>query len=147
MTDPALDKALPPDKIISFPEGLPGFPTLKRFVMSQLPEERPYAWMHALDRAQISTNNISFALVDAYAWVKELTLEVDDSILQMLGSLDPLDYAVYFILRITKSQGLTSLHANAKAPLIVNIKTRMGKQIIVSNNPSLELAEARCLQF
>jgi flagellar assembly factor FliW len=123
------------DKIISFPEGLPGFPELKEFVMSQLPEERPFAWMHA-----IGASKVTFAVVDAYAWIRELTLEVDDAVLQQMGSTNPLDYAVYFILKIDKFEGRTRLEANAKGPVIVNVRTRKGKQILLPDNSHTELA-------
>jgi flagellar assembly factor FliW len=137
-TEPSIELS---DKIISFSEGLPGFPDLKEFVMSQLPEERPFAWMHAL-----GVNKVSFAIVDAFAWLKEFSLEVDDSVLQQMGSTDPLDYAVYFILKMEKQDGRTVLQANAKGPLMVNVKTRRARQVLINENPSLAKAEALCLQ-
>ena len=76
------------DKIIEFRDGLPGFPTSRKFVMAQRPEEKPFVWMHS-----VSDPGLAFALVDAYAWTKDFMLEVDDAELQELGSLDPMDYA------------------------------------------------------
>lgn len=130
------------DKIIRFSDGLPGFPTSREFLMTQEPEERPFAWMKS-----ISDPNLAFAVVDAYAWVKDFTLEVDDAALLELGSLDPLDYAVYFILRIQKQTGRTTLQAKPNAPLLVNIRNRQARQVVVSLSASLENAEALCLQL
>jgi len=129
------------NKVIEFPNGLPGFPTSRQFLMAQKPEERPFAWMKS-----ISTPGLVFAVVDAYAWVKDFTLEVDDSILLDMGSLDPMDYAVYFILRIEKQGKRTTLQAKPNSPVLVNIRTRQARQVIVSLSSSLEKAEALCLQ-
>jgi flagellar assembly factor FliW len=109
--------------------------------MAQKPEERPFAWMQS-----VTDPKLVFAVVDAYAWIKDLTLEVDDATLEQMGSLDPMDYAVYFILRIQKSASRTTLRAKPNAPVLVNIRNRQARQVVVSLNSSLEDAEALCLQ-
>src|ERR1700744_2452406 len=85
------------NKVIEFGQGLPGFPASREFVMAQEPEERPFAWMQSVNEP-----HVRFASVDAYAWDRDFTLEVDDEALEELGSLDPLDYAVYFLIHIRK---------------------------------------------
>ena len=130
------------DKIIEFRDGLPGFPASRQFVMAQRPEEKPFVWMHS-----VSDPGLAFALVDAYAWTKDFMLEVDDAELQELGSLDPMDYAVYFILRIQKKNNRTTLQAKPNAPVLVNIRTRQARQVVVTVDASQEKAEALCLQL
>lgn len=130
------------DKIIRFPNGLPGFPNSREFVMAQKPEERPFAWMKS-----VADPSLSFAVVDAYAWNRDFILDVDDSELNEMGSLDPMDYAVYFILRIEKKDQRTTLKAKPNAPVLVNVRNRQARQVVVPLNPSLEQAEALCLQL
>lgn len=130
------------DKIIEFRDGLPGFPASRQFVMAQKPDERPFVWMHSL-----SDPGLAFALVDAYAWDKDFMLEVDDAELEEMGSVDPMDYAVYFILRIQKQNNRTTLQAKPNAPLLVNVRNRQARQVTVSLSPSLEKTEALCLQL
>lgn len=129
------------DKIIRFSEGMPGFRNLKRFVMSQVPEERPFAWLNALD------SDVRFAVVEAHAWVKDLTLDIDDEVLNSLGSSNPLDYAIYFIVRIIKSDEGTSMRANTKAPLVLNIRTLQAKQVLAFDHPLLVQAETMFLKI
>jgi flagellar assembly factor FliW len=130
------------DKIIEFRDGLPGFPASRQFVMAQKADERPFVWMHSL-----SDPGLAFALVDAYAWDKDFMLEVDDAELEELGSLDPMDYAVYFILRIQKQKDRTTLQAKPNAPVLVNIRNRQARQVTLSVSPSLEKTQALCLQL
>jgi flagellar assembly factor FliW len=130
------------NKVIQFPNGLPGFPANREFIMAQEPEERPFAWMQS-----VSDPDLVFAVVDAYAWVKDFMLEVDDDYLEEMGSIDPMDYAVYFILRIQEQDSRTTLKAQPNAPVLVNIRNRQARQIIVPVNATLEKAEALCLQL
>jgi flagellar assembly factor FliW len=127
--------------VIRFPDGLPGFPASREFIMAQEPEERPFAWMRS-----VTDPDLAFAVVDAYAWDRDFTWEVDDAELQEMGSLDPMDYAVYFILRIQKQDRQMTLEAKPNAPVLVNIRNRQARQVIVPLNSSLEKAEALCLQ-
>lgn len=130
------------NKIIEFPNGLPGFPASRAFVMAQEPEERPFAWMQS-----VSDPKLTFAVVDAYAWDKDFSLEVDDDALEEMGSLDPLDYAVYFILHIQKQENHTTLQAKPNAPVLVNVRNRQARQVIVSSSSTPGKAEALCLQL
>jgi flagellar assembly factor FliW len=130
------------NKVIEFRHGLPGFPASRSFVMAQKPEERPFAWMQS-----VAEPHVKFAVVDAYAWDHDYTLEVDDEALEELGSLDPLDYAVYFILRIEKRDSGTTLQAKPNAPVLVNVRTRQARQVVVAPTNSTEKAEALCLQL
>jgi flagellar assembly factor FliW len=130
------------NKVIRFPNGLPGFPASREFVMAQKPEERPFAWMQS-----VSDPNLSFAVVDAYAWDRDFMLEVDDSELQEMGSLDPMDYAVYFILRIDKAAKGTTLQAKPNAPVLVNVRNRQARQVVVPLSSSMQKSEALCLQL
>lgn len=128
------------NKVIEFRHGLPGFPASREFLMAQEPEERPFAWMQS-----VAEPHIKFAVVDAYAWDHDFTLEVDDDALLELGSLDPLDYAVYFILHIQKRGDATTLTAKPNAPLVINVRNRQARQVVVPQGHSSSQAEALCL--
>ncbi len=130
------------NKVIEFRHGLPGFPSSRAFVMAQEPEERPFAWMQS-----VAEPHVKFAVVDAYAWDRDFTLEVDDEALEEMGSLDPLDYAVYFILHIQKRDSRTTLQAKPNAPLLVNVRNRQARQVVVPDTASTDKAEALCLQL
>jgi flagellar assembly factor FliW len=130
------------NKVIEFRQGLPGFPASREFVMTQEPEERPFAWLQSVNEPQVR-----FAVVAAYAWDRDFTLEIDDEVLAELGSLDPLDYAVYFLLHIQQRDGKTTLKAKPNAPLVVNVRNRQARQITLPSSSGMQQAEALCLQL
>ena len=140
------EETIPPqlirDKIIEFPDGLPGFRNSRCFVMAQRPEEKPFVWMHS-----VSDPNLVFALVDAYAWDSDYTLHIDDDDLREMGSLDPRDYAVYFILQIQQNKDRTTLKARPHAPVLVNIRNRQARQVTVTLVASLKKSDALCLKL
>jgi flagellar assembly factor FliW len=130
------------DKIIEFRDGLPGFPASRCFVMAQRPEEKPFVWMHS-----VSDPGLTFALVDAYAWDNDYTLEIDDADLQEMGSLDPRDYAVYFIVQIQQDRNKAKLQVKPRAPVLVNTRNRQARQVTVRMHASLKKTEPLCLKL
>ncbi len=131
------------DKIIEFRDGLPGFPASRCFVMAQRPEEKPFVWMHS-----VSDPDLTFALVDAYAWDNDYTLEIDDADLQEMGSLDPRDYTVYFIVQIIqKDRNKAMLQVKPRAPVLVNVKNRQARQVTVRVHASLKKTEPLFLKL
>ena len=130
------------NKVIEFRQGLPGFPASNQFLMAQEPEEKPFAWLQSVNEP-----HVKFAVVDAYAWDRDFMLEVDDGTLEEMGSLDPLDYAVYFILHIQKRDDGTTLTAKPNAPLLVNVRNRQARQVVVPRTNSTGQAEALCLSL
>jgi flagellar assembly factor FliW len=130
------------NKVIEFGQGLPGFPASREFVMTQEPEERPFAWLQS-----VSEPHVRFAVVAAYAWDRDFSLEIDDDVLTELGSLDPLDYAVYFLLHIQQTDGKTTLKAKPNAPLVVNVRNRHARQVPQAASAGTQKAEALCLQL
>ena len=48
------DLEVPEDKIITFKEGLPGFPQIHRFVVLDREEVRPFQYLQSLDDPPVS---------------------------------------------------------------------------------------------
>ena len=114
-----------PDRIITFPAGLPGFEACRQFALLHAEgNDAPQLFMlQSLDDADVGFTvttpdilglNYEFALSDA---------EVDD-----LQLTDPADVSVLLIVR---RDGDNPVHANVMAPLVVNTATRRGLQKII----------------
>ncbi len=122
------------DKAISFPLAIPGFSHCKRFILNQLPSEKPFFWLRSLDDA-----NLAFAVMEAHQLIPDYSFEVDDEELSAIGSPDPRDCAVFFIVRLEElQQKKFRLHANPRAPLLINMAKRIGRQVIVVKGSNYE---------
>ena len=114
-----------PERVITFPAGLPGFEACRQFALLHAEgNDAPQLFMlQSLDDADVGFTvttpdilglNYEFALSDA---------EVDD-----LQLTDPADVSVLLIVR---RDGDNPVHANVMAPLVINTATRRGLQKII----------------
>lgn len=117
------------DRMLQFPLGLPGFPQDRRWVLTQTPEERPFAWLSSLD-----TPGLAFAVTEPRHLLREFTFELDDGDLAAIGAPEPLDTALLLILRLERVGERIRIFANLRAPLIVNLPRRLGRQVILGEH-------------
>lgn len=112
-----------PSKIIEFPHGLPGFEDFRRFSLFHPEGEEPkYVILQSLDDAAIA-----FHVTDPALLGFSYEVELDDEEAAAIGLTDQRDAAVLVMLSKQEGQGL---HANLKAPLVINVRTQRGLQHI-----------------
>ncbi len=124
---------------IEFPLGIPGFNDHHHFVLNQKPGEKPFAWLRSK-----SDFPLAFAVCEAFHLVPDYQFEIDDSQLEVIGSPAPGDYAVLFILRLQPGTPFT-IYANLRAPLLINMRTRQGRQIMLMGD--VPYSESTAFQF
>jgi len=115
-------------KVITFPEGIPGFPDHKRyvFIFDEEDENSPFCWLQSVD-----DGDIAFALVNPLKIYSDYSPEVDNEHTEALGEFSESDLIVYAIVVVPED--ITQMTANLKAPIIINIKTKIGMQVIAQN--------------
>ena len=115
---------VPEDRILSFPEGLPGFPEATRFVMLEVPETDVFFWLQAIDDPDL-------AFLSAVPWPffpdYEPVLPDDDQ--ELLAIEDPQQALVLCLLTVQRDEGMFT--ANLLGPLVVNERTRTGRQVVL----------------
>jgi flagellar assembly factor FliW len=118
------DLEVPEDKVITFKEGLPGFPQMHRFVVLELEELKPFQYLQALDEPPISLFIINPFLVDP-----TYEFRLADSDMEDLKSMNSTEMAVYAVATIPEDPNKATL--NLMAPIVINDRFRCGKQIIL----------------
>lgn len=110
------------DSIIIFEEGLLGLEELKKYVLID-------ADSHGLLKClqSVEDKNISFIVVSPWDVLKEYEMDVDEEELDKLKDKDMNNLLAYSILTI----GEDKMTANLMGPVMINIKTRRGKQIVL----------------
>ena len=114
-----------PERVITFPAGLPGFEACRQFALLHAEEnEAPRLFvLQSLDDTEVAFTvttpdvfglNYEFALSDT---------EVDD--LQLTNPADAI------VLLIVRRDADSPVHANVMAPLVINTATRRGLQKII----------------
>ncbi|MFC1585871.1 flagellar assembly protein FliW [Fibrobacterota bacterium] len=115
------------DDIIFFPSGIPGFEDSKRYIIVTVPEYEPFHWLQCIDG-----NKIRLAVINPLVFKSDYSPHISKAELETLKIEDPNDLLMYVI--ITLRSPLSDSSANLMGPLFINIKTRMGKQIIIDDN-------------
>ena len=110
---------------ISFPRGLFGFEELRDFVLLDATQQ-PFYWLQSIQRVEVA-----FVLIDPQFFRPDYSPDVDPAELAEIGINGPEDVLVFSIVTIPPSaQRMT---ANLQGPLILNRRTRVGRQSISAN--------------
>jgi len=124
------------DDVIRFPEGLLGLEACRDWVLLADGENDAVAWMQSVDRA-----DVALAVVSPRRFVPGYTMRV------ARRELDPLELGELREAQVLVVVGRTerSLTLNLKAPVVINLQRRLGRQVITNGGLPIqhELAAAQ----
>jgi flagellar assembly factor FliW len=117
-----------PDQVISLDPGLLGFSQFHRYVLIEHHQEAPFLWLQCLDNP-----TLAFVVVDPRFLLSDYQPVSLAPAIRDLKIEQPDDLRVLAILTIPpgKPQEMT---ANLMGPVVINLKTRQGRQIIVEES-------------
>lgn len=114
--------------LITFPQGIPGFPHVHRYVVRVYREGSVLHTMQGVDDP-----TVVFGLIDPRTCVPDYKVEVDQDDVAVL-QLDGADEAVVLsIVTVTKDDAAATV--NLRAPLVVNPRTGIGVQVMLPDSP------------
>ena len=114
------------NEIIHFDQGIPGFVEEKQFTLLPLNEESPFLILQSLKTAQLG-----FVVVDPFVYKTDYEFDLTDSDKEILKLSSEQDVNVLAIM--TLKDTLKQSTVNLMAPVIINQKMNLGKQVILSN--------------
>ncbi len=113
--------------IVSFPQGIFGFPDITTCELIYNPEELPFMWLQEQEKG-----GLAFIVLEPIGFIPDYTVEIPDAEVKLLGIESPEDVLILNIVTINKDVP-PKITANLVGPIIVNRKTRIGKQVIINN--------------
>ncbi len=119
------DFTVPEDKVLTLPEGLIGFPNYHSFVVMEHPTPSLLRWLLCLDAP-----DLAFAVADPSDFFPDYRVWPHEE-LDGLGLERADDVAVLAIITIPGDP--SAMSANLMAPVVVNVGTRVARQIILDN--------------
>ena len=117
-------------KIITFEDGIIGFPDMKKFTLIFDEEKagRPsISWLQSMDEPEIA-----FPVMDPLFVCETYNPSVEDELLKNLGTIK--EDNLYVLVTVTVPQNIKELAVNLKAPIVINTDTRKASQIIVEDD-------------
>lgn len=115
-----------PAKILTFPDGIIGFPDLKRYIILPFVEDSPLQLLQAVDEPKLA-----FVIIDPLAFLGEYLLDLPPEDMNDLKATDAANLIVAVIVTIPEDP--YKMTANLQGPLVFNPETHLAKQVV--NNP------------
>ena len=116
-------------KIITFEDGLIGFENLKQFTLiynNESESSGTITWLQSLDEPLVA-----FPALSPFYVMTDYNPIVEDEVLDSLGQLTEENTAIF--LTLTVPSDITKMTTNLKAPIIINVDTKKGCQVIAEN--------------
>ncbi len=113
-------------EVVRFPWGLPGFATLRRFLVMTVDEERAYIWLQSLDDLRVA-----LPLCDPWSLFDDYEAPLPLYAKQSLEIERADSFCVLCVLVARPGAGATTI--NLLAPIIINLETRVGRQVTLEN--------------
>lgn len=115
------------DAILTFTEGIPGFPNEKKFVLLPIEADVPLASFQSVETAEIG-----FLVAYPFAFKSDYSFDLSDADKELLQLEQENNVLVYGI--VTLKETFQSSTINLLAPIVINKATKLGKQIILQDN-------------
>lgn len=115
--------------VISFPNGLIGFPGEHQFVLLRPREDSAVGWLHS-----VTTTSLAFPVVgtDALTAIEYPDVPIGDAAQRAGVGGDDESICLMAVLSVS-SAGIDAT-VNLLAPIIVNVETRQGAQILLERS-------------
>ena len=116
-------------KIISFPNGIIGFPDLKKFTLMYDEEKGSdtIKWLQSIDEP-----NFAMPVMDPLVVCPDYKPEVDANITNDIGDIESDDLLV--LVTVTVPHDLKQMTVNLMGPFIIDIKELKAVQTIIDND-------------
>lgn len=115
------------DKILTFEQGIFGFENYKKFALLYQGEgDSVISWLQSLEEEALA-----LPIIQPQYILENYNPVVDDEVIHSLGEPSEKNIAVF--LTLTVPTDITKMTSNLKAPLIINVTSKKGCQVIAEN--------------
>lgn len=115
---------IPEDRVITFPKGLLGFPSQKRYCLLEPGTDTVFFWLQAVDEP-----SLAFVVTDPSLFFKDYQVPFKQEQMDDL-KLDKLEDAQVFVIVNKVDDTLTG---NLQGPVVINTLTRDGEQVVLAD--------------
>lgn len=119
------------EKVITLEKGMIGFPDLKKFALIYDEEKKDKAfrimWFQSMD-----DGDIAFPVADPTIFKEDYAPTVNDEIIAPLGDIH--EDNTYLLVTVTVPKDIKDFSINLKAPIVVNLDSNKGAQVITEDD-------------
>lgn len=115
------------EEIIQVPNGLLGFPDDKRYCLVDPADETLILWLQSLDHSEVC-----FPVLEPKVFKPDYSVRLSAAELRELKLENINQSAVFSVLTIPEDA--TQMSSNLKAPIVINLKEQLGRQVVLQEN-------------
>ena len=119
-------------EILSFNQGLPGFPEYKQFILLSLDADLPLALLQSIEEA-----TIGFVVAFPFAFKQDYAFDLSEEDKEDLHIEKEEEVLTYSI--VTLQETFIDSTINLLAPVIINTSKKLGKQIVLQDSKAYPL--------
>lgn len=116
--------------VITFKNGIPGFENLKKFIVFSLEDNEVFSILHSIEDSAVG-----LVVVSPFYIMKDYEIDISDEIVSSLKVESGTD--VNLLNTVSLNSDISKITVNMRAPIVINIKSKLGEQIILSNEKYL----------
>ncbi len=123
--------AIDAEDVLQFPVGVIGFETCRRWVLLGDAQNESVGWLQSVDRPELA-----LPVVSPRRFAPQYRIRVGARQLEGLRLDD--SHRVYALLVLSEDQG--AMTVNLRAPILINLNRRLGRQVITTDEQPLQMA-------
>ena len=115
------------EETIKIPAGVLGFPDYTDFCLIDPGDDTLILWLQSIQNPEVC-----FPMLEPKVFRSDYTVKLSAAELREIESEDGTQIAVFSVLTIPDV--VTEMTANLKAPLVVNLQKKIGRQVVMQEN-------------
>ncbi len=116
------------DTVLVFPSGILGFPEWTKYVLLDHDTDAPFKWLQCMEEPQLA-----FVVLDPAFFKPDYQIQIPLDALIEIQKQDSDELSVVTVLTIP-SHDPSAVTANLRGPLVMNHRTRLCKQLVLSED-------------
>lgn len=118
------------NKILTMPDGLPGFEKYSRFVLLEDANAKPFWWFQSVEEP-----DLALVVMDPFIFKPDYKPDLKSIItLKNWRNLKEEDLAVFVVINISQTTGEKTITANLIGPIVVNMKQNEAIQVVFQDS-------------
>ena len=118
------------EKILSMPEGLPGFSGFERFVLLEDPKTAPFCWFQSIE-----TPDLALIVMNPKVFKPDYQVDLNPLIQSRAWKgVTSKELLLFVVINIKEGEKEKSITANLMGPLVVNLKTKEVIQMAICDS-------------
>ncbi|BAQ14363.1 putative flagellar assembly protein FliW [Clostridium botulinum] len=113
--------------VIYFEKGIPGFQELKKFIIFPVEDNDVFSVFHSIEK-----EDMGIIVTSPFNIEKDYEIQLEEEQITNLKLQDEKDTLV--LNTVTLNSDIDKITVNLRAPIIINIKEKIGEQIIINSD-------------